>query len=72
VSRVHPSVEQIDGLALARTVHAADDDDDRKPVRLREIVLRIEQRFAQPRLLACIPRLVDRVTELGRLEHVPA
>ena len=30
VARVHPLVEQVDGLALARAVHAADQDNDRE------------------------------------------
>ncbi len=69
MARVHPFIQQIDGLALARAVHAADQDDDREAPVLEQVVLRIEQGFAQLRYLARISLLADRVPQFRRFKH---
>ena len=70
VARVHPRVQQVDRLALARAIDAADDDDDRKRRLLQDGSLRLQQRGAQRRDLLVVRLLVDDVTELGCLEHL--
>jgi hypothetical protein len=65
LARVHPLVEQVHGLALARALDAGDHDQHRKPAVHLQIVLRVEQRLAQLRLLAPERRLVDAVLQAG-------
>ena len=48
VARIHPLVEGVDGVALARSVDAADQDDDRKGAVFAQFILCFEQRRAQP------------------------
>ena len=67
--RVHPFVQQIDGFALAGAIDAADQGDDREAPVQEQIVLRIEQCFAQPGHLARISLLGDCVAQLRRFEH---
>ena len=69
VARVHPFLEQVDGLALAGAVHAVDEDEHGKARRVEQLVLRPEQRLAQLRQLALVGALVDRVAKLGGFEH---
>ncbi len=52
VARIHPLVEQVHRLALARAIHAADQDDDREFAFLRQIELRVQQR---PRAVSALP-----------------
>src|SRR5262249_27296207 len=65
----HPFVEQVDRLALARAVDAADQHHHRERFLGEQLVLRGEQRLAQRRDLPGVTFLVDGVTELGRFEH---
>src|SRR5262249_40540289 len=69
VTRIHPFVEEIDGLPLARAIDAPNEDDDRKSARVFESVLRVEQRRAERRHLLIVDLFVDAVTKLRRLEH---
>ena len=69
VARVHPGVEQIDRLPLARALHAIDQDQHRKLVELADIVLGVQQVGTQPGRDAVITRLVDLVAQFGGFEH---
>src|SRR6185437_12263139 len=69
--RVHPFVEQVDGLALAGAVDAVHQDHDGKLRALEELVLQLQKARAQPRLLALVLRLLQLVADLGGLEHGP-
>jgi len=63
--RVHPFVQQLDGLALARPLDAVDQDEHRK-TRLRlEPILRLQQRLSQLWHRGVIGFLVDGVTDFG-------
>ncbi len=46
-SRIHPGIQQIDGLALAGAVDAGEHDDDRKTRLPRELALHVEQLGAE-------------------------
>src|SRR6185369_13894012 len=63
---VHPLVENIDRLPLARAIDTGNDDDYRE-IGLLEIELGIEQRLPQLGHLLPVPLLVDFVPELRRL-----
>src|SRR6185369_10092225 len=65
---VHPLVENIDRLPLARAIDTGNDDDYRE-IGLLEIELGIEQRLPQLGHLLPVPLLVDFVPELRRLKH---
>ncbi len=69
VPGVHPLVEEVDRLALAGAVHATDDDDDRELLRRRHVELSGEESLAERWLALGVSRVVDGVTDLGRLEH---
>jgi hypothetical protein len=69
VTRVHPGIEQVHCLALARPLHPGKQDEHGKTPVLIEVVLRIEQGFAQLSLLALVGGLIDLVFEIGRIKH---
>jgi len=69
MARIHPRIEQVDCLALARAIHAAGQNNDREPGFLCQIELRIEQVLAQFRCLGIVSGLVDLMTEFGRFKH---
>src|SRR5207237_392897 len=69
VTRVHPFVEQIDGLAFAGSVSSAHDDNNRRARRPEKLVLSFEQRLAKLGLFALVATLVERVTKLRGFEH---
>ena len=69
VTRVHPFIEQIDRLAFAGAIHAADDDDYRKACGFCQIVLRVEQGFPEPGCFAVISCFLDLVAQLRGFEH---
>ena len=69
VARVHPLVEQVHRLALARALDTGDQDEHGKAPVLLQVVLRIEQRLAQFRRLAPVNRLVEVVLEIRRFKH---
>ena len=69
VARVHPLVEQVDGLPLAGALDAADDDQRRELLLLREVVLRVEEGGPQPLLLLLPDGRVESVVQLRILEH---
>ena len=74
VARIHPFVEQVDGLALARAVDAGDQDQYGKATLLLEVlevILGIEQRLAQPCFLGPVGGLADAVIEICGFEHEP-
>ncbi|MNZ55557.1 hypothetical protein D3C78_734860 [compost metagenome] len=68
-ARVHPFVEQLDRLALARPFDTVDQDQHREARLLLQLELSFQQRLAQfdDRLL--VGFLVDRMADLGGLEH---
>jgi hypothetical protein len=68
-ARIHPFVEEVDGLALARPLHPRDQDQDREAPLRPEIALRLQQGAAQFGLLPLEVRLADLVLEFGRFEH---
>ena len=68
-ARVHPFVEQVDRLALARAFHARDQDEDGEALLLAQLALRLEQGAAQLRLLLTEVFLAHLVVEFGRFEH---
>ena len=65
MTRVHPLVEKIDRFALAGAVDATDDDDNGKPGAAKQIILRLQQRFAQFRLSLPVILLGDTVPDFG-------
>ena len=70
VSRIHPRIQEIDGLSLAAAIDPGNQDDDRKLLFLQDIVLNIEQGGAQFRHLLPKGFLVDLVSQLCRFEHL--
>src|SRR5690606_28399031 len=62
-------VQDVHRLALAGAVHAVDEDDDREALVLEQAVLSLEEVRSQLRDLLLVPSLVDRVPQLGGLEH---
>ena len=69
VARVHPLVEQVHRLALARAIHPAHQNDDREFSLLRQIELCVQQRFAQRGHFLVVGGFVDFVSEFGRFKH---
>ena len=69
VARIHPFVEQVDGLALAGLVHTVDQDHDGKLLELEQIELGIEQLGAQTRHRGAKAFVVGAVAEFGGFEH---
>lgn len=69
VARVHPLVEQVDGLALACAFDATDEYQHGELLLLEHPVLRGEQGLAQLRLLLLPGGFVDFVGDGGGLEH---
>jgi hypothetical protein len=61
VTRVHPLAQNVDGLALARAIDAADDEDDGVLLPLDELELRVEQGLSKRRRLLGEGALVDLV-----------
>ncbi|MNY26449.1 hypothetical protein D3C86_1602990 [compost metagenome] len=68
-TRIHPLVEQLDRLTLAGPLDPAEQDDHRKTRLLAQLVLRLQQCFAQRRYGGVERGLVDGMTNLGGLEH---
>ncbi len=62
---VHPLVEQLDGLALARPFDTVDQDQNRELRLGLEPVLRLQERLAQVRHCGIVGGLVDGVTNFG-------
>ena len=70
VARIHPFVEQVDGLALARRPRRRRSGSGRgKFAVLLEVVLRVEQRLAQLCFLGRVGGLADAVIEICGFEH---
>ena len=69
MTRVHPLVQQVDGLALAGAVHPSNQDDDRKFAFLCQIELRVEQFLAQFGDFDVVFSLVDLVSQFSGFEH---
>ena len=67
--RVHPFVEEVDGLSLTRTVDAGHQDQDGEILFLQQVELRLQQGFPELWLLALVTRLGDAVADLGGFEH---
>ncbi len=65
VARVHPLVQEVDGLALAGAVHAAHQHGHGETGIGEQAVLRLEQRLAQRRRLALEVCLADLVADFG-------
>ncbi len=68
-ARVHPFVEQLDRLALARPFDAVDQDDHRKALLLLQLELRFQQGFTQRRDRRLISVFVDGVTDFSGFKH---
>ena len=68
-ARVHPFVEQLDRLALARAFDAVDQDDHREALLLLQFELRLEQRLTQGWHFSVVGFFVDDVTDFSRFEH---
>jgi len=69
VARVHPFIQQIDGFTLAGAVDAGDQDHHRKSAIQEQVILHIQERFAQPRHLERVRALGDGMSQLCRFEH---
>ena len=69
VARVHPRIEEVDRLALAAAIDAADEDDHRKFVLLEQVVLHVEQFGAQLRHLFLEGLAIDLMPEFRRFKH---
>ena len=63
--RIHPLVEQVDHLALARAFNAGDENQRGEFAVLLEIVLRVEQRLPQFRLFAFISGFFNAMEKAG-------
>src|SRR6266581_1142785 len=66
---IHPCGEGIGGLAPTRTLDTGNEDQHRATLRLREIVLGIEQRLTQTWLIAFIRSLGELVADFCGFEH---
>jgi hypothetical protein len=69
VARIHPFVQQVDGLALAGAVDAVHQDHHGKLPPFEQLVLEREQALAQLGLLALELGLSELVADLGGFEH---
>ena len=69
VARVHPLVEQVDRLALARTVDAADHDQNGEALQRSKLDLGLQQRGPQRGLAPTVLLAVDAMANLGGFEH---
>jgi hypothetical protein len=69
MARIHPFVQQVHRLALARAVEAADEDQQREFGLFEQPVLRLQERLAQRGLLAAVARLADAMSYFSRFEH---
>ncbi len=69
VARIHPCVQNVDRLAFARAIHAADNDNDGERLVRQQLVLDLEQRFAQRGFRAFIGAVADAVADLCGFEH---
>ncbi len=69
VARVHPLVEDVEGVPLARGLDAADEDDDGELFPAHDVGLSAEEALAQARDFGVVGLGVDLVAELGGLEH---
>ncbi len=67
--RVHPRVQQVDGLALAGAVHAREHDDDGERRRRAQLALHLEQLAEEHRLTRLELFLRYRAPEFCRFEH---
>ena len=67
-ARVHPGVQEVDGLARTRAVDAGEDDNQRE-LRRRQLSLDFEQLRAKDRNLLLERILLDRAPEFGSFEH---
>ena len=65
VARIHPFIEQIDGLAFTGALNPGDQYQHREAALLLEVKLRVKQRFPEFCLLALVNGLVDVMFELG-------
>jgi len=68
-ARVHPLIEQLDGLAFASTFDAINQDDHREALLLLQLVLHFQQRFTQGRHFGVVGVFVDGVTNFCGFEH---
>ncbi len=63
VAGIHPFVQQVGGLAAARAIHAAHEDDDREARLLEEVHLCFQQGFPQDGHFLGVGFLIDFVAE---------
>ena len=69
VARIHPFVEEVDRLALARAAYARNEQDHWKLAELGKPELGVQQIDPQLRLDALVLPLGQLVSQLRRLEH---
>ena len=69
MARVHPFVEEVDGLALAGAIDTAHEDEHGKIGFLQQPELRVQQRLAEFRFFALVAGLGDAVADFGGFEH---
>ncbi|RMN28854.1 hypothetical protein ALQ62_05520 [Pseudomonas coronafaciens pv. zizaniae] len=68
-ARVHPFVEQFDGLALASAFYAIDQHNDLPPGLLVKVYLRFQQRLAQLGQGRLVGFIVNGMTDFSRFKH---
>ena len=66
---IHPFGELVCRLAAPPAFDAADDEQHRPLLGLRQVVLRVQQRFPQARLLPRVNGLRDHVSDFSGFEH---
>ena len=69
VARIHPLVEDVDGLTFAGTVHPGHQNNYRELLCLQQIELSIQQRFTKPGDLPLPFCLTDLVANLRGFKH---
>ena len=69
VPRVHPLVERVESVPLARRLEAADDDDDGECLLAKDLGLRAQESFPEVMDLGVVCLCVDLVPQLCGFEH---
>ena len=67
--RVHPLTEQLDRLALAGTLYAIDQHNDRRALLLLQFVLGFKQGFTQGGSFSVVGFFIDDMTDFCGFEH---
>jgi hypothetical protein len=70
MARIHPFVQDINRFPLAGAVNSGDQNDHRKPGRLKEFKLGIEESFSKERNFFFVRFFVNLVSQLCGFEHV--